>query len=107
MKRGFGSASSDEIAQAIVNAGAVEVKNVDSGDSPFVYSTGNRGPGYVMIKGLVGQRKTLKFLTWQLSHKVAPLFGKDFDFIEGNATGGMVPGWQLTDDVERRLDLNE
>ena len=97
----------EEIASRIVGSYAVSIRDVDSGKEPFVYSTGNRGPGYVMIKGLVGQRKVLKFLTGQLAIKVAPLFGEHFDFIEGNATGGMVPAWQLTDDVERVLGLEE
>ncbi len=98
-------ASLEEISKQIIDSGAVEVRDVDNGQELFVYSTGNRGPGYLMIKGLVGQRKVMKFLTHQLSHKVAPLYGKEFDFIEGNATGGMVPAWQLTDDVEKVLGL--
>lgn len=98
-------ASLEEIASRILDSGAVSVRDVDAGEEPFVYSTGNRGPGYVMIKGLVGQRRIMKFLTMQLAHKVAPLFKTDFDFVEGNATGGMIPHWQLTDDLEAVLGL--
>lgn len=50
-----------------------------------------------MIKGLVGQPEVLKFLTRDLAHKV--IEEAEFDFIEGNATGGMVPGWQLRNDI--------
>lgn len=103
----MGEASLEEIAGQIINSGAVEVRDVDASQEPFVYSTGNRGPGYVMIKGLVGQRKVLKFLTLQLAHRVAPSYGKDFDFVEANATGGMIPGWQLADDIEKVLGLEE
>lgn len=91
------TASLEEIAIKIIDSGAVVVRDVDSGEEPFVYSAGNRGPGYLMIKGLVGQPKTLKFLTINLAHKV--IDEAKFDFIEGNATGGMIPGWQLRNDV--------
>ncbi len=89
--------SLEEIASKIIGAGAVSIRDVDNGDQPFVYSTGNRGPGYLMIKGLVGQPEVLKFLTRNLAYKV--IDGAEFDFIEGNATGGMIPGWQLRNDV--------
>tara|TARA_Y100000310_G_scaffold342898_1_gene448137 strand:+ start:4330 stop:5169 length:840 start_codon:yes stop_codon:yes gene_type:complete len=97
----------DEIADKIFRSHQVEVRDVEAGEEPFVYSTGNRGPGYLMIKGLVGQRKVLKFLTMQLALRVAELYGKEFDFVEGNATGGMIPAWQLTDDIEKVLDMEE
>ncbi len=97
----------EEIATMIVNSGAVSVRDVDGGEEPFVYSTGNRGPGYLMIKGLVGQRKVMKFLVRELAKLVAPHYGQDFDFIEGNATGGMIPAWQLADYVERELEMEE
>ena len=91
----------ERIAEKIINAGAVEIRDVDNGEEPFVYSTGNRGPGYVMIKGLVGQPSVMKFLTGELAYKVVA--EADFDFIEGNATGGMVPAWQLRNDVSEIL----
>ena len=101
-------ASLEEIAKAIVDSGAAEIRDVDGGEEPFVYTTGNRGPGYLMIKGLVGQPETLKYLTKQLAHRVVGsaefdfhkrVGGAEFDFIEGNATGGMIPGWQLRNDI--------
>ena len=95
------TASLEEIASKIINAGAVSIRNVDNGDQPFVYSTGNRGPGYLMVKGLVGQPEVLKFLTKNLACKV--IDEAEFDFIEGNATGGMIPGWQLRNDVSKIL----
>lgn len=90
-------ASLEEVAKRIIDSGAVEIKDVDGGEEPFVYTTGNRGPGYLMIKGLVGQPAVLKFLTKELAYKVVD--EAEFDFIEGNATGGMIPGWQLRNDV--------
>jgi len=89
------------IASTIINSGAISIRDVDNGDEPFVYSTGNRGPGYLMIKGLVGQPSILKSLTKWLAHKVVK--EAKFDFIEGNATGGMIPGWQLRNDISDLL----
>lgn len=90
-------ASLEEVTAKIVGAGAVSIRDVDSKEEPFVYSTGNRGPGYVMVKGLVGQPEVLLFLTRNLAYKV--IEQAEFEFIEGNATGGMIPGWQLRNDV--------
>lgn len=86
-------ASLDESVLRIVKAGAVEIRDVDGGAKPFVYSSGNRGPGYLQIKGLVGQPETLLFLLSQLAYEVVEK--AHFEFINGNATGGMIPGWQL------------
>jgi len=96
-----GVVSSEEIAIRILDSGAVDVRDVDGGEPPFIYSTGNRGPGYIMIKGLVGQPGVLKFLTKNLARRVVD--EAEFDFIEGNATGGMIPGWQLANDVSEIL----
>ncbi len=100
-KRLHYEASIGEIGKTILDSGQVEIRDVDGGQEPFVYTTGNRGPGYIMIKGLVGQPEILKFLTGQLAQKVVK--EAEFDFIEGNATGGMVPGWQLRNDVSEIL----
>ena len=62
--------STEEIGIKIINSGAFELKDVDNGEDPFVYSTGNRGPGYVIIKGLVGQPDVFKYLMKILAHKV-------------------------------------
>ena len=94
-------ASLEEVTEKIMDSGQCEVNDVDGGQDPFVYSTGNRGPGYLMIKGLVGQPETLIFLTNQLARKVVK--NAKFDFIEGNATGGMIPAWQLRTDVSELL----
>jgi len=89
--------SKQEIISKIINSGALEIRNVDNGQDPFVYSTGNRGPGYIMIKGLVGQPSIMRFLCRQLAFKV--IDEAEFDFIEGNATGGMIPAWELNNQV--------
>ncbi len=90
-------ASLEEVAAKIISANAAEVHDVDKGEDAFVYSTGNRGPGYLMIKGLVGQPEVLEFLTRQLALKVVEK--AEFDFINGNVTGGMIPAWELRREI--------
>lgn len=91
-------ATLDDIGSRIVDAGGLEIRDIDAGQQPFDYSSANRGPGYVMVKGLVGQPHVMQFLTEQLALKLIDQM--NFDFIAGNATGGMVPGWQLRNDLE-------
>ncbi len=90
-----------DAVRQLFDAGAIEIRDVDAGDEPFVYSTGNRGPGYVMIKGLVGQPGLFLDLTWSLANKIHNDPDVEFDFVEGNATGGMIPGWQLRNDLSK------
>jgi orotate phosphoribosyltransferase len=92
--------SEDEICRLILNARAVDIRDVDRGEEPFSYSSGNWGPGYIMIKGLVGEQHTFKTLVEQLAVRVVDS-EIDFDFIAANATGGMVPGYQLREDLQR------
>lgn len=70
------------------------------GEEPFEYSSGNLGPGYVNIKGLVGREEVFETLTEQLALRVISA-STEFDFINGNATGGMTPGYQLKLDLRR------
>jgi len=103
MSSEYKEATPEEIVRTIVSSGAIAVRDVDSGEEPFTYSTGNRGPGYLMIKGLVGQPSILNFLTKNLAHKLVPFYPGYFEFVEGNATGGMVPAWQLRTDLSEML----
>jgi orotidine-5'-phosphate decarboxylase len=84
-----------ELAQSVINSGALSVRNILH-EEPFVYSSGNRGPGYVMIKGLCGQPALFKNLVKQLANKlVGNQILNHIDFVDGNVTGGVVCGWQL------------
>jgi orotate phosphoribosyltransferase len=89
--------STAELAGAVLDAGAVEIRDVDGGSPPFLYSSGNWGPGYVSIKGLVGQKPLLKLLCEQLAVTVERTMGDGTGFVAGNATGGMIPGWLLSE----------
>lgn len=90
----------EEVCRLILDAKAVVIRDVDAGEEPFLYSSGNWGPGYVSIKGLVGQERVFKTLTEQLAIRVVDS-DIDFDFIAANATGGMIPGYQLREDLQR------
>lgn len=105
------SMNMQNIASNILETGAVEIRNVPlkvtneeietlpREKQPFLYASGNWGPGYVMIKGLVGRKKTIKLLIKQLAIKVAREIPR-LDFVAGNVTGGIIPGWQLSEELE-------
>jgi len=86
----------DGVCSTIINAGALEIRDIDGGEEPFLYSSGNYGPGYVNIKGLVGQRNVLMSLVRKLALKISVEVGV-IDFIAGNVTGGQIPGWILSE----------
>lgn len=85
----------------VLNAGAVEIRDIDAGDAPFLYSSGNWGPGHVSIKGLVGQKEVMKFLTARLAAKIGDQ-APHVNFVAGNVSGGVIPGWLLSDYLEAR-----
>ncbi len=86
------------IALTVLHAKAVEIRDVASKEEPFLYSSGNWGPGYVSIKGLVGRKDIVKMFSQQLAIRVAETV-PNVGFIAGNVTGGMIPGWQLSEDL--------
>lgn len=93
-----------ELAKSIIDSQALAVRNTLI-DEPFVYSSGNRGPGYIMIKGLCGQPTLFKNLVNQLANKLVENQVLDhIDFVDGNVTGGVVCGWQLTNYLSRMKD---
>jgi len=82
------------ICKSILDAGVLEIRDLDAGQEPFLYSSGNWGPGYVMIKGLVSKRSLLVSLCKELSNKIMKLTSPDL--VAGNVTGGMIPGWLIS-----------
>ncbi len=99
-------ASTEDIGKAILDAGALDIRDVPflgkegGGKDPFLYASSNRGPGYVMVKGQVGRPKLMDFLCYQLAKKIHDA-GIEFDFVAGNVTGGVIPGWKVRDYLER------
>ena len=92
--------SEEAVCAMLLDAGAVAVRNVDAGEEPFLYSSGNFGPGYVMVKGLVARQDIFKPVVEQLALKLSD-DGVEFDHIAGNATGGMVPAYECREAYQR------
>ncbi|MEA2064906.1 MAG: hypothetical protein U9O66_01245 [Patescibacteria group bacterium] len=93
----------EKTMRLILESGGVEIRNVDLGEEPFLYSSGNRGPGYVDIKGRVGFDDVFESMVDLLSDK---LIDDDvqFDLIVGMMTGGSMPGFRLKQIMSERLD---
>jgi len=89
-----------KIEEAVLEA-AVEIRDVDAGEEPFLYASGNWGPGYVSIKNLVGRKEIIRLLTRQLAAKVAKV--RKIEFVAGIVTGGVIPGWLLSENLEPLL----
>lgn len=87
----------------VLKVGAVEIRDIDAGEHPFLYASGNWGPGYISIKGLVSQKVLYRALIQKLAVKVAGEF-PHLDLVVGNVTGGMIPGWLLSEYLESRLN---
>ena len=103
--------NTEETGLMVLEAKAVDIRNVPpkvtNGEveklplenQPFLYASGNWGPGYVMIKGLVGRKKIIKFLTQQLARKIVEKTSR-VDFVAGNVSGGVIPAWLLSEELE-------
>lgn len=92
----------EEVVMKVLEAKAVEIRDVDSGAEPFLYASGNSGPGYVSIKNLVGRKAIIKLLIQQLATKVAKE-APQLEFVAGNVSGGMIPAWLLSENLEPLL----
>lgn len=104
----------DDVALMVLEAGAVEIRDVPSKvtneeveklpleNQPFLYASGNWGPGYVSIKNLVGRKKIIKSLSQQLGELIADKV-PSLNFVAGNVTGGVIPGWLLSEELEKLL----
>ncbi len=81
----------------VIQDGALDIRDVDGGEEPFLYSSGNKGPGYVSIKGLVS-RRIFRTLAMHLAVKLAYAH-PDLDFVAGNVTGGVPPTCFVSEDL--------
>lgn len=77
-----------------------EVANLPLNMQPFLYASGNWGPGYLMIKGLVGNKSLIRCLGRYLALEIAEKWPTEIDFVAGNVTGGMIPGWLISEELE-------
>lgn len=99
-------------ALILLGAGAVEIRRVPLKvtndeveglpikNQPFLYASGNWGPGYISVKNQVGRKKVIRPLVQQLALLVAERVPQ-LNFIAGNVTGGMIPGWVLSEELEQ------
>ena len=85
----------NEIANIVIQVDAIHIRDVANGEMPYHYSSGNFGPGYVMIKGLVGRQKVFRFLVRQLAMRLKD--HHDIDCLAGLVTGGVPPSIYLRD----------
>ncbi|OGF22933.1 hypothetical protein A2Y83_02110 [Candidatus Falkowbacteria bacterium RBG_13_39_14] len=83
-----------EVMRRILESGGVEIRDVNGGADPFLYSSGNRGPGYVDIKGRVGWDSVFEpMMALFADHLIAQKI--ECDLIVGMMTGGALPGYRL------------
>ncbi len=77
-----------------------QVEGLSLKNRPFLYASGNWGPGYLMIKGLVGHKVLIRCLARYLAIEIAEKWPVGIDFVAGNVTGGMIPGWLVSEELE-------
>jgi orotate phosphoribosyltransferase len=87
--------------EEILMADTMEIRDVDGGEEAFFYSSGWHGPTYAIIKALVSWPFFRK-LVMLLAIKVAPNASR-VAFVVGNVTGGVIPGWLLSQYLETLL----
>jgi orotate phosphoribosyltransferase len=88
------------LVQQMLNVHAVAIRDIGAGEEPFEYSSGNKGPGYVMVKALVSQQPLLEALIYQLAVKFLDRV-PDIEYVAGNATGGMIPAWIMREALQK------
>lgn len=89
--------------RSIFKYGRIEIRDVDGGQEPFLYSTKNHGPGYVDVKGGVGIDEffepALDLLADIIVQDQIPI-----DIVIGMMTGGALPGYRLKQHLQERLN---
>ncbi len=85
----------EQIGSLVWKTKAVELRDVDAGEKPFLYASGNHGMGYVTIKGLVGYSEIFEPMITGLA-EVIKKEGVKVDFVAGLMTGGTIPGYRLS-----------
>ncbi len=85
----------------LLDCGVMEIRDVDEGDTPFLYASGWSGPGYLMFKASVSH-PFFKGLTLLEAVKIAAKVPKT-SFVAGNVTGGVIPGWLISNYLEMLL----
>lgn len=87
------------IREKVTNA---EVPGLPEDNQPFLYASGNWGPGYVSVKGMVSLEEKMDLLTLQLAIRIVEIL-PDLDLLAGNVTGGVIPAWKTHLHLQRVL----
>ena len=90
------------VMRLLLESGGLEIRAVDEGAEPFLYSSKNHGPGYVDVKGRVGFDEVFEPMV-ELLVDVLIEDKVQFDLIVGMMTGGSMPGFRLKQLLQERL----
>jgi orotate phosphoribosyltransferase len=89
-----------DVARGMIDKGALSIRDVDAGEEAFLYASGNWGPGYVMVKGLVTEGMLFRYAVSLLANKIREVTDGRYQAVAGNVTGGMIPGWLLAESLD-------
>jgi orotate phosphoribosyltransferase len=92
--------SEEDCCRLILEADQFDIVDVSAGEEPFEYSASTPtapfyGPGYLVLKAVVGQAPIFFPLVNQMALKIAEI-DPPFQVICGNVSGGMTPAFLLT-----------
>ncbi len=82
------------LIKTLIKSGGVVIRDVDNGAEPFLYSSGNYGPGYIDVKGRCAIPIWIEACASTLAMKMVNKNAIP-NVITGNATGGMIASWEL------------
>lgn len=82
------------LVKTLIQSGGVVIRDVDNGEEPFLYSSGNYGPGYIDVKGRCAFPTWVETCATVLATKMVNCNAIPH-VITGNATGGMIASWAL------------
>jgi len=91
-----------KLIRLIYDYDRIEIRDVDEGEEPFLYSTKNHGPGYVDVKGGVGIDEFFECAVGLLADVIVTN-QVPVDIVIGMMTGGALPGYRLKQLLQERL----
>lgn len=86
-------ADREALMREVLDARVISIRDVDRGDQAFRFTSRRYSPGYVSMKGVVGEPSLMSRLVGALTSRLAGLGA--IDFVAGNATGGIIPAWEV------------
>ncbi|MBP7134208.1 hypothetical protein KBA73_03250 [Patescibacteria group bacterium] len=92
----------DTLGRCLLEVGAMRICDVGAGEAPFPYTSGNVGPLFVNVKGLVSHTLLRDSLVSRLAVIMCNA-SIDVDFVAANVAGGVPFGLLLHQELSRRL----